>query len=296
MAMCAEALKPIYTLMLNGVLKSRVIQCDETRVPVQDIGQTRSGRLWVYIGDRNHPYTVYDYRTTKARAGPEEILKEYKGFLQADAANVYDQIYHPGHIVEVGCWAHAIRHVREADASDIVLSSQAQARIRELYRVERDIKNELEKQGLTSDSLTSEQRLGMDAFTREQRQLHSLPILKSLKEWIESMLPKTLPKSPIHGAFQYFLRHWTALNRYTTEGFLNIDNNAAERGFRPIGIGRRNWLFAGSDAGGQTAAILFTITQTCKTFGLNPWVYLKETFEKLPVTPKDQIVSLLPKK
>jgi transposase len=296
MARCAEALRPIYDFMLKEVLKSKVIQCDETRVPVQDKIKVRSGRLWVYLGDRDHPYTVYDYRPTKARAGPEAILKTYQGYLQADAANVYDQIYDRQAIVEVGCWAHAIRHVREAESSDIALSSQAQSRIRELYRVERDIKAELEKQGLSGDSLTAEQGRLAETLTRDQRQSQSVPILASLKEWIETAKKTTLPKSPIHLAFNYIQNHWPALNRYVSEGFLNIDNNAAERGFRPIGIGRRNWLFAGSDAGGQTAATLFTLTQTCRTLDLNPWHYLKETFEKLPVTPSQHIANLLPRK
>ncbi len=137
MAACAEALTPIYTQLLNRVLMSRVIHCDETRVPVLDVGQTRSGRLWVYLGDRDHPFTVYDYRTTKARAGPAEILKTYKGYLHADAANVFDGLYKPGDIVEVGCWAHARRHVHAALTSDAALASQALTRIRGLYLVER---------------------------------------------------------------------------------------------------------------------------------------------------------------
>jgi transposase len=288
MAQCAEALRPIYKLMLNHVLKSKVIQCDETRVPVQDKGQTRSGRLWVYLGDRNFPYTVYDYRPDKSRAGPEEILKTYQGYLQADAANVFDQMYVPGDIIEVGCWAHAIRHVREAESNDIVLSLQAQSKIRNLYRVEDEIKADL----ATSPSLTGDQII---ALTKKQRQLKSVPLLSDLKMWIEKVLPSTLPKSPIHQGLNYILRHWQALNRFIEQGYLNLDNNAAERGFRPIGIGRRNWLFAGSDNGGKTAAILFTITQTCRTFGINPWDYLKTTFEKLPINPNDQIHNLLPK-
>jgi len=286
MAACAEALTPIYTHMLTRVLRSRVIHCDETRVPVQDIGQTRSGRLWVYLGDRNHPFTVYDYRTTKARAGPAEILRNYRGYLHADAANVFDGLYTPGVIVEVGCWAHARRHVHAALTSDPALAAQALTRIAGLYRVEHAAATEIERQSLTGAAA--------DTLRLEHRHRDSRPQLDSLRAWIESVQPQTLPKSPIHQGFAYIQRHWQALVRYTTEGFLAIDNNSAERGFRPIGIGRRNWLFAGSDAGGHTAAVLFSLTQTCREHGLDPWRYLKETLTKLPATPPDQIASLTP--
>lgn len=286
MAACAQALTPIYTVMLSRVLLSRVIHCDETRVPVQDVGQVRSGRLWVYLGDRNHPFTVYDYRTTKARAGPAEILKNYRGYLHADAANVFDGLYKPGDIVEVGCWAHARRHVHAALTSDAALAAQALTRIAGLYRVEHAVTAEIERQTLSGDAA--------DALRLEHRQRESRPQLEALKEWIDEVQPQTLPKSPIHQGFAYILRHWEALNRYTTEGFLAIDNNCAERGFRPIGIGRRNWLFAGSDAGGRTAAVLFSLTQTCREHGLDPWRYLKDTLTKLPTTPPDQIATLTP--
>lgn len=286
MAACAQALMPIYHCMLSRVLQSRVIHCDETRVPVQDIGQTRSGRLWVYLGDRNHPFTVYDYRTTKARAGPAEILRNYRGYLHADAANVFDGLYKPGAIVEVGCWAHARRHVHAALASDSALAAQALTRIAGLYRVEHAAAAEIKRQNLARDAA--------DALRLEHRQRDSRPQLDSLRTWLESVQPQTLPKSPIHLGFAYILRHWEALNRYTTEGFLAIDNNGAERGFRPIGIGRRNWLFAGSDAGGHTAAVLFSLTQTCREHGVDPWLYLKDTLTKLPTTPPDQITLLTP--
>jgi len=286
MAACAQALTPIYHIMLSRVLLSRVIHCDETRVPVQDVGQVRSGRLWVYLGDRDHPFTVYDYRTTKARAGPAEILRTYRGYLHADAANVFDGLYKPGTIVEVGCWAHARRHVHAALSSDAALAVHAVTRIAGLYRVEHAIAAEVVQRGLAGDAA--------DTFTRATRQERCRPQLDALKDWIETVQPQTLPKSPIHQGFAYILRHWEALNRYTTEGFLAIDNNAAERGFRPIGIGRRNWLFAGSDAGGRTAAVLFSLTQTCRVHGLDPWRYLKETLTKLPATPPDQIASLTP--
>ena len=286
LAACAEALVPIHSWMLARALRSKVIHCDETRVPVQDALKVRSGRLWVYLGDRDHPFTVYDYRTTKARAGPAEILKEYKGYLHADAANVFDGLYTPGGIVEVGCWAHARRHVYAALASDAALATQALARIGGLYSVEHKIAESLESQGLAGTTA--------DDYRLSVRRRESAPQLQSLKQWIDGAMPGLLPKSPIRQGFAYIQRHWDALNRYANEGFLAIDNNAAERGFRPIGIGRRNWLFAGSDAGGRTAAILYSITQTCRDHKIDPWNYLKATLTKLPVTPSDRIAALAP--
>jgi transposase len=286
LAACADALTPLYLLMLNRVLKSRVIHCDETRVPVQDAVQVRSGRLWIYLGDRHHPFLVYDYRPNKARAGPAEILKDYRGYLHADAANVFDGLYTPGAIVEVGCWAHARRHVYAALESDVRHAAEGLTRIGGLYDVERTIKNALETQGLKGAEA--------DAFTRAMRQEKSVPMLAAMQTWLAELQPRLLPKSPMGQACNYILRHWAALNRFTTEGYLAIDNIAAERGFRPVGIGRRNWLFAGSDNGGRTAAVLYSLVQSCRSLSVEPWHYLKSTLERLPSTPDEQLKGLLP--
>jgi transposase len=286
LAACADACMPLYRLMLGRVLKSRVIHCDETRVPVQDAVQVRSGRLWIYLGDRHHPFLVYDYRPNKARAGPAEILKDYRGYLHADAANVFDGLYTPGAIVEVGCWAHARRHVYAALESDVRHAAEGLTRIGSLYDVERMIKKELETQGLTGDAA--------DAFTLALRREKSVPMLAAMQAWLEQLQPTLLPKSPMGQACNYILRHWAALNRFTTEGYLAIDNNVAERGFRPVGIGRRNWLFAGSDNGGRTAAVLYTLVQSCRSLGVEPWGYLKSTLERLPSTHEEHLEQLLP--
>ncbi len=137
-AAVANLLLPIYQAMLRDPLLSQVVQTDETRVPVQDPGsrKTKLGRLWVYIGDRIHPHIIYDYTPTKARDGPAKILKEYRGYLQADAANVFDGFYRPGGIVEVGCWAHARRYFHEARDTDPTRSAEALARIGAFYRTE----------------------------------------------------------------------------------------------------------------------------------------------------------------
>ena len=199
---------------------------------------------------------------------------------------MFDGLYTPGGIVEVGCWAHARRHVHAALASDAALATQALTRIGGLYLVERKVAEGLQTQGPTGDAA--------DAVRLEMRQRESVPQLQSLKLWIDEVTPGLLPKSPIRQGFAYIQRHWDALIRYANVGYLAIDNNAAERGFRPIGIGRRNWLFAGSDAGGRTAAVLYSLTQTCRDHKIDPGKYLKETLTSLPVTPSDRIADLAP--
>ncbi len=288
MAAAAHVLKPLYKLMLTQVLLGRVVQTDETRVPVLQPGskQTKSGRLWVYVGDRDHPHTVYDYTPTKARDGPAAILKDYTGFLQADAANVFDGIYRPGAIVEVGCWAHARRYFHEARDSDAARSAEALTRIRDFYRVEDDARDLITRQQLAGDAA--------DALRQQLRQERTNVKLAELASWLEDQSPRVLPKSPIGHAIAYARRQWAALLRFTEHGFLNIDNNASERALRAVAVGRKNWLFAGSDAGGRTAAVLYTITQTCKRHGHDPFAYLRDVLARLPNTTSDDLTPFLP--
>jgi transposase len=288
MAAAANLLTPLYALMLSQALKSRVVQTDETRVPVQDKDQdkTKAGRLWVYVGDRDHPFTVYDYRPDKSRDGPADILKSYRGYLQADAANVFDGLYVPDTITEVGCWAHARRKFHEARDSDAARSAEAIARIGGFYAIEKEAAEQIERLELDGDAA--------DALRVRLRQEKTLPKLIDFAGWLQEQAPIVLPKSPMGQAIAYAQRHWAALSRFTEHGFLNIDNNAAERALRPVAVGRKNWLFAGSDRGGQTAAVLFTMTQTCKRHGIDPFVYLRDALTRLPALPADRLNDLLP--
>jgi transposase len=288
MAAAAEVLKPLYKLMLTEVLLSRVVGTDETRVPVLQPGlkQTKSGRLWIYVGDRNHPYLVYDYTPTKARAGPGEILKNYQGFLQADAANVFDGFYRPGGIVEVGCMAHARRYFFEARETDAARSAEALTRIRDFYLIEDEARDLITRQVLVGDDA--------DAIRLRLRQERTKEKLAAFAAWLADQAPRVLPKSPIGHAIAYARRHWIALNRFSEHGFLNIDNNASERALRAVALGRKNFLFAGSDKGGQTAAILYTATQTCRRHGIDPFVYLQDVLTRLPNSPLDDWPQFLP--
>jgi transposase len=195
--------------------------------------------------------------------------------LQADAANVFDQLYSSGQIVEVGCWAHARRYFHDSMNSDPLRAAQAIVRIQDFYEIERRAKEAIERDQLTGEAA--------DALRLQMRRERTLPLLEKFAEWIELERPRVLPKSAFGQAISYAQNQWQALLRFTERGFLSIDNNAAERAHRPVAIGRKNWLFAGSDKGGQTAAILFTLTQTCRALKADPWEYLRDTLTQYPI-------------
>jgi hypothetical protein len=276
--------------MLHEVLRSRVINTDETRVPVQEEGQerTKSGRLWVYSGDGNLPQVVYDYTPTNQGTGPATILAEYSGFVQADAANVFDGIYLPGTITEVGCWAHGRRYFHEARTSDAVRAAEALARIAAFYAVE--------DEAAAAIARAKSSGAAADAVRLRLRQEKTAPQLAAFAAWLEEQARLVLPKSPLGQAIAYAQRHWQALVRFTEHGFLNIDNNAAERALRAVALGRKNWLFAGSDQGGHTAAVLYTMTQTCKRHQVDPFAYLRDVLTRLPGQAAERLEELLPQR
>jgi transposase len=278
MAAAARLLLPLAEMLRVRVLQSRVIHTDDTPVPVLEDrrGSTRQARLWVYLGDRDHPYTVYDYTPTHARDGPVQFLGEYHGYLQADAFAGYDGIYATGRVEEVACWAHARRKFYDARSSDVERSHAALAWIRRLYDVEDQAK-----------SLTDAERCAL-------RQAEAVPLLTAICQWLTEQRQAVLPKSPMGQAISYALSNWQALCRYTETGFLAIDNNAAERALRGIAIGRKNWLFCGSDNGGRTAAILASVLASCQRQKLDPFVYLRDVLTRLPEQPADRLDDFLP--
>lgn len=289
MAAAAILLLPLYQRMKELVLQSSVIQTDDTPVPVRDLhrNHTRRSYLWVFRGDRAHPCNVFDYTPTHCREGPETFLGNFHGFLQADAHSVYDAFFtRPSHaMIEVGCWAHARRDFWESRATDPARAHAAIAWIRRLYAVEDRVKESLPEEA------TPAQR---DAAFLERRQAESVPLLADFHRWLEEQRPQVLPKSPMAQAIGYALNHWTALLRYTEHGFLDIDNNASERELRAVGIGRKNYLFFGSDAGGHTAAVLYSVVSTCRRHHVEPWAYLRDVFVRLPQQPVERFDELLP--
>jgi transposase len=278
MATCARLLEPIRRALAAAVLRSRVVGADDTPVRVLDPGGegTRTGRLWAYVGDVDHPYTVFDYTVDRSCTGPARFLKDYRGYLQADAFSGYEALYRGGVITEVGCWAHARRKFHDARTSDPERSHQALARIRLLYEVERAAKD-----------FDAEARL---ALRRER----SGPILEEFRSWLEEQLGRVLPKAPMGQAIGYALSNWAALSRYAATGFVAIDNNRTENALRPVAVGRKNWLFAGSDGGGETAAVLLSLTTSCRAVGVEPFGYLRDLLERVSTHPAKRIAELLP--
>jgi transposase len=286
LAACADLLRPLYKLMVAAVLQSRVIHTDDTPVKIHDPppGTTDIGRLWAYLADAEHHYNVFDFTPNRKRDGPQRFLANFQGYLQADAFSGYDGLYLPSatdgvaRILEVACNAHARRKFYDARSSDALRAHQALAYYGQLYEIERQAK-----------------QLGVDDEVRRQmRQDLAVPILDKFRTWLDEQRIDVLPKSPMGEAIGYALNNWTALVRYTEAGFLAIDNNVAEREMKRIAIGRKNWLFVGSEKGGHTAAVLLSFTSTCQRLGVEPWAYLRDVLTRLPTTPADQLADLLP--
>jgi transposase len=286
MAVAAELLQPIVTLMMAKILESKVVQNDDTPVKVQDHAGKgiKTGRHWDSIGDHNHPYVVHTYTPDRSGAGPAAIFKGFEGYLQADAYSAYDALFTSGKILEVGCMMHARRKFYEARTSDPPRAHQALAWIKLLYDVEREAKQEHE----------TEEYEAFVAARHALRGERSRPIFQQFHDWLIAEAPKVLPKSPIGEAIQYALNHWAALERPLEAGFLELDNGACERAFKPVALGRKNWLFAGSDRGGETAAVLMSLCTTCKNLGIDPQAYLRDVLDRISTHPARRIEELLP--
>jgi transposase len=289
MAAAAGLLEPIVKVMLKRVLSSRVVQTDDTPVPVQDHNGKgiKTGHLWVQIGDENNRFTVYDYTPDHSRAGPRRVFQGYTGYLQADAHSVYDGLYADGTIIEVGCWMHARRKFYEAKTSDPTRAHLMLAWVAALYEVEDDARAVQKRHPDWDNSAWHAHRLAL----RKER---SRPILDAIGAWLRAEQPGVLPKSPIGEAISYAPNHWEALIRPLEAGFLEIDNGASERALKPVALGRKNWLFAGSDNGGKTAAVLMSLCTTCKAWDIDPFAYLRDVLDRVSTQPMSRIEELLP--
>lgn len=263
-------------------MQSYSIHTDDTPIKLRDAQQKikAEGRFWVYRGDDSYPYTVYDYTSNRCHDGPAKFLGDYAGYIHADAYAGYNKIYETNGATESACWAHSQRKFFDAQDNDRLRAETALAFIRQLYMIEREIKDK------TIDEKT------------KVRQEKSKPILAEFKQWLYSQLnDSTLPVLPKIGkAFTYTLNQWDALNRYADDGNLDIDNNAAERAFRPLTIGRKNYLFVGSNRGGQTAAVIYSLVESAKRHKLNPFEYIRDILANLPKTKITDIEKFLPDK
>jgi transposase len=275
----AVVLEPLAALQKATVLRSPVIWTDDTPVTVlggEQPGST-TGRFWAYIGDDAHPYTVYDFTMSRSRDGPAAFLRDYRGFLQADAYGGYDGIFlnSDGGIEEVACWAHARRKFYDARSNAPRQANEILEWIRQLYDIE------------------DRAREWSGAERQALRQREAVPILDRIEARLDEPTGRVLPKSALGKAVTYARNQWAALRRYTSDGRLTIDNNVSERTLRLQAIGRKNWEFLGSAEAGPRAAVLFTILAGAKRHHLEPWAYLRDVLLRLSVGETD-LASLLP--
>jgi transposase len=280
----AQLFRPVVELMADLVRHSKMIHTDATKMPYLDPenapGRSLSGQMWIYYGDRDQPFNVFDFCGDHSARGIDAFLRDqhYRGYLNADAHNVYDHLFSSGDIIELGCWTHCRRKFYESRDSDAARAHLVLARIGQLYQAEEEAKKIIGQRDLTGADA--------DAVRLQVRQEKSLPVVTALRQWLLDEEPKLLPKSPIGQATAYALRHWQALTRYLQDGFLDIDNNVAELTLRHIAIGRKNWLFAGSANGAQTAATLFSVTSTCHRHRVDAFAYLRDLLSRLAHDPQ----------
>jgi len=285
---CEQLLDPLVAALGRYVMAAQKVHADDTPVKVLQpgAGKTRQGRLWVYVRDDRPagsfaaPAAWFQYSPNRKGEHPRGHLKNFRGTLQADAYGGWNRIYDSGAVVEAACWAHARRPwwdlYCDTGRSPDSLAAQALARIRELYVIEQEIR------GRPPD------------LRREQRQARAGPLLKDMHAWLTGLLGRVSAKSDLARAIGYSLARWTALTRYVEDGRIEIDNNAAERALRGVALGRGNYLFMGSDAGGERAAALYGLLETAKLNGLDPEAYLRDVLGRIADHPVNRVDELLP--
>jgi transposase len=262
----AYLFQPLYELQRQLVLQSCLMWTDDTHVTVLGGRQgSFRGYFWTYIGDHRYPYSVYDFTSSRSRDGPASFLEGYSGYLHADAYTGYDAMFLDigSGVIEVACWAHARRKFIDAAGSYPREAHQVLEWIRQLYDIE-----------------DRAYEWSVDA-RRELRAAEALPVLDKIEAYLAELAPRVLPKSSLSKAVTYARNQWDALRRYTEDGRLTIDNNVSERTLRHQAIGRKNWLFLGSEAAGPRAAVLYTILAGAKRHRIEPWAYVRDLLLRL---------------
>jgi transposase len=281
----SRALEPLVDAVRKYVLDAMKIHADDTPVPVlaPGNGKTKTGRLWTYVrddrpaGSTDAPAVWFAYSPDRKSEHPANHLATFRGRLQADAFPGFNRLYEPGSIIEIACWAHVRRKFHDLfEAHDSPIAKEALERIGALYGIEREIR------GRPPDERKT---------IRSQR---ARPLLEDLKQWFKTSLLKLSKKSEVAVAIHYALGRWTPLLRYCDDGALEIDNNAAERALRSVALGRKNYLFAGSNAGGERAAAMYTLIGSAKLNSIDPEAYLSHVLARIADHPITRIAELLP--
>jgi transposase len=281
----SQLLTPLQDALRQYVMRASKLHADDTPVPVlaPGTGKTKLGRLWTYVrddrpaGDVSAPAVWFVYSPDRKGAHPHRHLATFSGTLQADGYAGFNRLYESGRIQEAACWAHVRRKffdLHQAHASPI--ASEAIQRIGQLYTIENEIRGRSPSE------------------RQEVRNARARPLLTSLHEWFKTTLAKISRKSETAAAIGYALARWPALMRYCDNGHIEIDNNAAERALRAVALGRKNYLFAGSDAGGERAAVIYSLLGSAKLNGIDPEAYLTSVLSRIADHPINRIEELLP--
>jgi transposase len=280
---------PLVQAISDHVMAATALHGDDTPVPVlaPGAGKTKTGRLWVYLRDERPyagpapPAVIYRYSPDRKGERPQRHLARFRGFLHADGYAGFGALYladggKPAPVTEVFCWAHVRRKFHDLHLAGSPLAKDALDRIGRLFDIER-----------------AANRLPPDVRQRI-RQSRALPVIEELAAFLDATLPRLSGKSDLAAAIRYARSRWAALTRYLADGRLEISNNAAERAIRPLTLGRKNWLFAGSDTGGERAAAMYTLIETAKLNGLDPEAYLRDVLGRIADHPINRIAELLP--
>ena len=279
-ALILDQLLTLYEFHKTRVLASYYLHADETTIRVLDRdkpGATHQGYYWLYHNSKEK-IVLFDYRKGRSREGPNDILKDFKGFLQTDGYVAYEDFEKREGITVLNCMAHARRKFVDALQNDKNRCEHVLTLFQELYAIERKAKQE---------ALSAEAILAL-------RQEKSVPVLKELREWMIAEYPKVLPSSVIGKAIAYSLKRWEKLCVYATDGRLCIDNNPVENEVRPVAIGRKNYLFAGSHDAAQRAAMIYSLLATCRLHNINPYEWLKDVLIRMPSHDVKNLAELLP--
>ena len=260
----ADLVEPLYERMVNRVRQSHVVATDDTTFPMQSTGKTQSARMWVYVGDETNPYNVFDFTRDRGRQGPKQFLKDYTEVLLADAYGGYNGVVAGNAITRAGCWSHARRKFVDAEKTAPEIACEAVTLIGVLFATEQQAKE-----------LSVEERLRL-------RQAQSAPVLATLRERLLGWKEQLLPKHPMAEAVNYALSQWAELNVFCSDGAVPLDNNVSEREMKRVVLNRKNSLFVGNPRGGRTAAILASLTSTCRRHEVDPQLYFTQLLMNLP--------------